>query len=351
MKQENSRNSALDITRIFALFCVVSVHFFLNNGFYQQKVEGINMFIMFSMRSLFMVCVPLFLVLTGYLMNKKELSKKYYKGIIKTISIYILASICCLTYDCIFNGKEFNPLSFLDFSAAKYSWYVEMYIGLFLIIPFLNLIYNGLDSRKKKIILIITMLAITMLPVSFNIHFKIFPAFFNSLYPITYYFIGAFLSEYKIKIKPIINVGLIVTASVIIGFFNYYMSYGSTFRWAGYNDWGSLQCTVMTTLVFILLSSIRTDNFRPVTRNILANISSVTFGAYLVSYIFDNIFYPILNGYILDIPSRLPYYFIIVPCVFLCSIILSYVLDKIYFMFKNIIGSIVERSKVHENIN
>lgn len=32
-----------------------------------------------------MVCVPLFIMLTGYLMCQKELNKKYYKGIIKTL--------------------------------------------------------------------------------------------------------------------------------------------------------------------------------------------------------------------------------------------------------------------------
>lgn len=46
-----SRNSALDITRIAALFSVISVHFFLNNGFYQQPMLGGRMCLMTIMRT------------------------------------------------------------------------------------------------------------------------------------------------------------------------------------------------------------------------------------------------------------------------------------------------------------
>lgn len=54
------RNPAADLIRILAFFLVVSVHFFLNNGFYSTIVEGERMFIMTIMRSFFIICVPLF---------------------------------------------------------------------------------------------------------------------------------------------------------------------------------------------------------------------------------------------------------------------------------------------------
>lgn len=72
------RNINLDIIRSIAVFSVLSVHFFLNNGFYTEIIKGKRMFVMFTMRTAFMICVPLFAILTGYLMNKKILSKTYY---------------------------------------------------------------------------------------------------------------------------------------------------------------------------------------------------------------------------------------------------------------------------------
>ena len=84
-KDENLklRDSSLDLIRIIAFMGVISVHFFLNNEFYSQIVLGKRMFIMVLMRSFFMYCVPLFIILSGYLMNKKKISIKFYTGIIK----------------------------------------------------------------------------------------------------------------------------------------------------------------------------------------------------------------------------------------------------------------------------
>ena len=40
VKKLERRNSTLDLIRIVAVFSVLSVHFFLHNGFYSEKVEG-----------------------------------------------------------------------------------------------------------------------------------------------------------------------------------------------------------------------------------------------------------------------------------------------------------------------
>lgn len=87
------RNINLDMIRVIAVFSVLSVHFFLHNGFYEEIVVGKRLFFMGTMRNFFMICVPLFLILTGFLMNKKVVSRKYYSGLKKTYITYVLASI------------------------------------------------------------------------------------------------------------------------------------------------------------------------------------------------------------------------------------------------------------------
>lgn len=94
----NKRNVNIDLIRCVAVWSVLSVHFFLNNGYYSEVIVGRRMLCMTIMRNFFMICVPLFLLLTGYLMNKKELSKKYYRGIIRTMGIYFLTSVVCVVY-------------------------------------------------------------------------------------------------------------------------------------------------------------------------------------------------------------------------------------------------------------
>ena len=198
------RNPAADIIRILALFLVVSVHFFLNNGFYSHTVEGKRMYVMTLMRSFFIICVPLFLTLSGYLLRRKQLEKSYYKRISKIIITYVLASLLCVVYSIVFLEQDLTIksiiLNILNFKAAPYSWYIEMYLGLFLLIPFLNMVYNALPSQKSKIWLIITFIILTSLPSVLNIYNfdsldwwalpsssssknKLIPAWWQTLYP------------------------------------------------------------------------------------------------------------------------------------------------------------------------
>ena len=148
------RDSSLDILRIIAVFTVLSVHFFLHNGFYSQTVEDKPMYIAVVMRTLFSVCVPLFMLLTGYLMSKKELSKKYYSGITKTLVVFVISTLACMIYKNIAQGDIFNLKSFilgtLDFTGSNYSWYIEMYIGLFLLHRFLILLTESLKTKNKS---------------------------------------------------------------------------------------------------------------------------------------------------------------------------------------------------------
>lgn len=68
------RDIGLDLTRIVAFVSVVSIHFFLNSGYYDAPVVGKRMYIMTLGRTFFGICVPLFMLLSGYLMINKSIS-------------------------------------------------------------------------------------------------------------------------------------------------------------------------------------------------------------------------------------------------------------------------------------
>ncbi len=324
------RNSSLDILRIVAAYTVLSVHFFLHNGFYSEPVQGMGpiegivsflttgdeaamhgpwMFLAVMMRTFFGVCVPLFMILTGYLMSKKELKKGYYKGVRKTVIVFILATVVCMVFKSVhdlpaakeaFNHADFeamfeaigatrkyNLINFifgtLDFTGANYSWYIEMYIGLFLIAPFLNLAYNKAGSQKNKRILVFTFIGISILPTLFNIfNFqsadwwvtpttsddfqKLLPSFWLGIYPITYYFVGAYLREYGLKWRTRTVAALLVVILFLFTVFNWFRSYGGGFKTGSYGYWYGFMPFVLSVLFFVLISRIRTDNLHPTVR-------------------------------------------------------------------------------------
>ena len=158
-----------------------------------------------------MIAVPLFLILTGYLNNKKEISKKYYKGIIPLVISYIFISVLEIVATAFFENKTINlktaTIGILNFSANSYAWYFEMYIGLFLLIPFLNKLYDSLKNVKEKYILIGSLAFLTFIPQvvkTFKCNdnwLDITPDYWQIIYPITYFYIGKLIKELKPNLK------------------------------------------------------------------------------------------------------------------------------------------------------
>lgn len=351
-----------DLIRCVAVYSVVSVHFLLNSGFYSVEVRGWDMLIMCMVRSLFMVCVPLFMILSGYLMWKKTLSRQYYRGIRKTVEIYLLASIACLLYKKFVQGTDVTVksaiLGILDFDAANYAWYIEMYICFFLIIPFLNLIWHGLKSKKEKQVLVFIMMFVTFLPKmlnNFNLTMEgwfaspsisesydpIVPSFFTTMYPVTYYFIGIYLREFGWKISKRKNVLLLLVSVAVFGCYNFYRSDGGTFVWAANSTWGG-ENLITATLLFHLLLNVKLEKVPRALKAAMLYISKISLGIYLISWIFDRIVYdayfkpcvPIVN-------ERWKYYFIVVPTVFLLSVggaSVLYVVQKLMHILYSKLG-------------
>lgn len=348
IKKLQSRNASMDIIRIVAAFTVLSVHFFLHNGFYSQIVDGVPMYIMVLMRTLFSVCVPLFMILTGYLMSHKTLSRKYYSGISKTLIVFVLATLACMIFKAVHDNEPLSLKSFilgtLDFTGANYSWYIEMYIGLFLLVPFLNLAYNKLKNKRQKQVLVLTLVFLTIIPTLFNIFnfdnpawwsdpkssdtfAKLVPSWWMGFYPIAYYFTGCYIREYGIRLKTRSMLVLFLLAILIFGTFNFYRSYGTTFKSGIYVYWYGFEPYILSVLLFVLLSRIKTDNMNEKVKFVLWKVSDLALGIYLISYIFDMLVYPVLNEKITTMTDRLPFYFVTVPIVFICSMPASAVLN------------------------
>ena len=379
------RNMNADLIRCVATYSVISVHFLLNSGFYYFPTVGTDMYIMSLMRACFMVCVPLFMILTGYLMWQKKLTKGYYKGLWKTVEIYVLASIACLLFKKYVQGEDVTlqsaVLAILDFSGANYAWYIEMYIGLFLIIPFLNGAYHSFEEtgkersvdaadcgenaediknegKRRKQILVLTMIFMTMLPKILNnfdfvtegwwlspslstTYTKLIPSFFTGMYPITYYFIGMYLREYGCDLPRLANILLFVLTVFIFGSYNFYRSDGQDFVWGSNSTWGG-ENLITATLLFIFLLHLHPDRWWWPIRKALVQISRVSLGLYLLSWIFDKIIYADFLERVPDVLERWKYYPAVVLTVFACALtasLLMYLLrDAVHAVVRSVYG-------------
>lgn len=345
------RKTGMDMLRCVAFACVIAVHFFKNGEFEAEIVTGFPMYLMVLLRTGCSICVPLFLTLTGALMSRKKLSRQYYGKIGRTLGIYLLASFACVTYRAAFMRDTFSAkialVGLFDFSAAPYGWYIEMYLGLFLLIPFLNLIYNHLESRRQKRALLATMLALTALPGIVNVHrvfdlqwwaepassslyYKFMPAWWTGIYPLTYYFIGCYLDEYPLEMERWKNGVLCVLTVLLAGTYNFYRSRGGTYIAGAWQDYGAVSTTALTVLVFNLVTRWDYEGLSGKAKKRLRRMSGWCLGAYLVSWIFDQVFYGMMNAAIPVTQDRIRYFVPVVLAVCVCSLGLSAVLNGGY---------------------
>lgn len=238
---KRQRDLNLDFIRALAAFLVIAVHFMMMTEFYYQPMEGLPMLLLGCLRMAFMNCVPLFLLLSGYLCCEKKLTKGYYWGVARVIVAYLLCSGVSLFYRWKFMGEEMSLLHagrmVLDYSGIATGWYIEMYLGLFLLIPFLNMLWQGAESRRNRKALIATLLALTSLPVLINVKYSILPDWWKSLYPLAYYFLGAWFRTYETRLRLGRAIPGFLAAVAAGGGLVYLTSRGQMFQWTEVTDW------------------------------------------------------------------------------------------------------------------
>lgn len=364
------RNPALDIVRCTALVCVIGVHFFLYSGFWDILIVGPRLYLFTILRSMTTICVPLFLLLSGYLMQNKQPNRTYYTKLLKTYGIYFLASVCNYLFTCYQTSPDLHTfhvsqmlLQTFHFQACTYAWYMDMYWGLFLLIPFLNILYHGLSTQKEKQALIFVLLLLTAFPHLTNAYSYrensgwvlsssnqlskgLLPTWWIHLYPITYYFLGVYLHDSPLKLSRKKNGLYTLVAFLLIGTFNYVASYGRQFQDGSWHAWGSPLVIAQTVLFFNWVVQGDYRRFPARCAAVLARISELSLGAYLVSSIFDQLFYAILQEIQPTIVYRLSFFPVVVLAVFVCSLTLSAILNLIYDLLAKLFTHIFCRQKV-----
>lgn len=366
MKEKNEirRHSyGLDVVRVVALLLIIMVHSFLNSGYNHASVEGIKMFVLLFIRNICFSGVLLFMILTGYLKSTKKVDKGHYKSIFRILLIYLIISILTLLYrKFVVNETEslYNLIiGIFNFTTIPYGWYVEMYIGLFLLIPFLNILYNNIPTKKQKILLLIILFIISSLFPTIshldiaNHSLNIFPDWWSFLYPILLYFVGAFIREYQIHLNKWINFCITILVLFLSTFSLYFYLHGNSLSTLSNPEYSSFPI-IISIMIFLLLYNVKT--YSKFIFTITSFISSVSFGAYLFSYCFDRIFYQsipiVFNTNTYFIAS-----FLITPLIFFSSIVASHLVNilisffsKLFNYFYNVRKDIIKNKTPYKKV-
>lgn len=326
---EKQRDYRIDLVKACALFFVICVHFFYNGTFYGTPIEGKRMLIMMVMRNLFMSCVPLFIMVSGYLSRHFAWDRKLPVRFLNVWITYLLCGAVCMAFQTVVLHKAaqasmlesvFDRL--IHFDAAPYGWYVEMYLGLLLLMPFLNVIVqHTMRSQLRSCVIALGLL--TLLPYAVPDY-----AFFDhwvDLYPVFYYMLGAYIGEYRVMLdtrrKRMASVIALAALAVVWGIFNFSDYRGRNFLWEARNGYNGIVIAISTCLIFLLVHSVPVERMPGLVRRLIRRISGLTLPAFLLSYCFDQIVYPRLNAVFPEAYRQLVFFPGVVLLVFVCSLL------------------------------
>lgn len=274
----------------------------------------------------------LYMILTGFLCCNKVFGASFYKSGIKVIISYLFFSVFTIVVNVyVFHtGMTWKSglLGILSFTTIPYAWYIEMWIGLFLMAPFLNIWYKALPSRKMKLYLIGLLLALAAFPDFFNRYgFELVPAYWKQIYPIGFYFIGCFLREYRPTVPRLHVLIMVVLITMIAPGVTMAVHYPTFLHILGTRS--GVFIAALAIGIFLLVYNI--DIKSSFTRNIFKMISLRSLDIFLCSAVFDSFIYPLFkNLYFVNQSQYGLFYFIIIPLIFvLCYIVASF--KRIFF--------------------
>ncbi len=332
VKQKKPRQAGPDIIRTIAAVFVVAVHFYLNCGYYSAPLKGPILFMMTAARWLFLICVPLFMILTGYFKSEKTLGWGHYKSLIPVFLSYIVISIIKVFASNYVYGKVYTfEIALKNIANYQIAWYVGMYLSLMALIPFLNRLWKALVSKKEKQVLIGSLAFVSTL---YPVFLYIVPSYWQMLYPLVYYYLGVYMKEYQPKVKKrwlvLVTFGIVLAEAVI----SFVFADGKSFIWnvlgpvdSGYSTITVVICAAAVFLLFYDVE-IKTGWIRTVFRK----ISEVSLEIYLFTGVYDAIIFYYLKKIVWEVEDFFWWFFVTVPVSFLLAWISSMLLKLIFKM-------------------
>lgn len=308
---------------------VIAGHFFaFNTPFRQTIFDGdLSMFVQGMGSFFFGIGVPLFIMMTGYLNAKKvAFDRHYVSGMVKVLLAYVFFSVITFLFR---KYVQQEPLGIaalvkgtLDFSMIKYAWYIEMWIGLYLFTPFLNLGYNAIPDRRMKKALICLLYLLVSVPYFTNRYGQhLMPGFWMSLYPVMFFVIGRYIKEYEPIVKWWKLVAVVFALSMINPLYATFVMKGRTMMMIAGEPWGVFG-TITAVCVFLLLY--KTDIRQKAVRWCITRIALLSLDIYLCCYMVDQMVYPLFMDRFFESQQQFgKWFFVVVPVVILLSAVIA----------------------------
>ena len=213
----SKRNLSIDLIKLLAMVMVVMLH--LNSYFNRPDFTTVRL-----ISRACGIAIPLFFMVSGYLMAGKEASFRY--SLTKALNIVKVTLIVCLVYD-IYSYVRFKVMdpSFPDCLFYKSEWWHFWYFGsmiiIYLMLPLLAKVINGKYLKTALLSLLGFSLVTWIMNIGFQFEEKyIYCLTLKLWYYVFYFLLGAYIRKNNVTISiqwyQLLLIMALYVASVIL---------------------------------------------------------------------------------------------------------------------------------------
>ncbi len=276
--------------------------------------------------SLFRVCVPLFVVISGFFLFPVGDNPTFFKKRLSRVVVPFV--LWCILYAFYFyfttNVSLGDTLNHIWHIPVNYGtevghlWFVYMLIGIYLFAPILSPWIEKADKKGMELYLIIWAVALS-LPFIHLVFPEVLGECFWNRTPLLYYFSGllgyvilaAYIKKFHMEAKswnlPLGLVLIVVGYAITGGFFEQRLATEKMVNTLELS-WGfdTINVAMMTTGIILIFKNITFGNSNSLFVKVIAGISSISYGAYLAHIMVLNFYYNLINPHFDTAAIKIP---------------------------------------------
>ena len=300
IKSPQTRIQGIDLIRVFATFAVVLIHCLFQILFLEDMDTFYSLLTPFKVFYFFCITigalgVPLFLMLSGYLLLQRdydwEKTKRFYKHNLLTIlliwEVWIpINALTAWNYHNIEIHKTdlFNTALFLQNAPIAHFWYLPVILGIYVFIPYLARMFKAISDKEFLIPLMLIFIYIFVFPsvahikgIKYDIRLDL--GFSDGFFG-TYVVLGYTFHRFERQLKSYFSKGqLIAIIVILIAAMTVVQMWLPVKNGSIYHLWYDFFLIPPTTMaIFLLLKDIKFTRLS----KLVDNISACSFGIYLI---------------------------------------------------------------------
>lgn len=288
---EKKRYDFIDIIRMGVIFCVFFAH--TNSSLLLQTPMSATWLVSETLSSMCKPGIPLFVMISGYTMLDRIYDyKNVGQKVLRIVLALFVFSVPYYMFQWL-DGTRFQiSLADFFFSVFQYPqtiafWYMYMYIGLLIMLPFMQKMMVNLNKRDCEVFIGITFVISAVWPIVEHLcpqltYSRLFDfALFDSYlcFLVLGYYMKKYVTPSKNKTIVAIVVYILSEAFVVAMTYHEYMINGGV-NFLFYDDVTQAPAVLQAIAIFYFVSQIKLEGK---VLTIIKTVGGCTFGMYLLS--------------------------------------------------------------------